>query len=289
MYRQKNHEKNADEKTEEKVAGILEQRGYEEAVLVGEGAFARVYRVRERGSGCFYACKVSSRTEMLFREGQRMQQISHPLFPGFQDACQEAGLYFLFMEFIPGYSLQNLLDRRGTLSERRAIRIATELASGLSYLHELEEPVYFLDLKPENILIKENGSVKLSDLGSTATAEEALHILTGTPPYAAPEQLQPNREIGPYSDVYALGKVIQRMLGNGGSGDRHCHRGVCRLIGECLREEPGERIPDMRRLARRLSPYDGGRKREMILPDIKSLFQSGKSSGYVFLKNIIKL
>lgn len=289
MYRHKKHKKNTDEKTEKKVVSILEQRGYEEAVLVGEGAFAQVYRVRERGEGCFYACKVSSHTEMLFREGQRMQQISHPLFPKFQDAWQEDGLYFLLMEFIPGCSLWDLLDRRGTLSERRAICIAMELAEGLSYLHELQEPVYYLDLKPENILIKENGSVKLSDLGSTATAEEALHILTGTPPYAAPEQLQPNREIGPYSDVYALGKVIQRMLGGGRSGDRHCHRGVRSLIQECIREKPGERIPDMRRLAQRLSPYDGGRKRKAVLPDMKSLFHKGKSSGYIFLKNIIKL
>lgn len=263
------------------IADYLGKWGYMSPRLVGEGAFSKVYRVKERASGCIYACKVSDKQEMLRREGETLQRISHPLFPAFHDFRQQEKLAFLFMEFVPGVSLKTLLTGRGALSERRAVEIAVELAKGLEYLHELDPPVLFRDLKPENIMIKENGNVKLLDLGSAGVSDTAKHVITGTWGFAAPEQWERDGSVGSYSDVYGLAKVMYYMMGK-------MHRGVKLLLEDCLRQDIRERIPDMRCFLRRLEPYRSGRKGEILKSELSAYLRRGDDTEYIFLKNILK-
>lgn len=270
---------------------VLNEWGYKKALLVGQGAFARVYRVWEEESGRFLACKVSAKQDMLCREAELMKRISHPLFSEFCELRQREEKTFLFMEFVHGSSLKALLLKRGTLSERCAVHICGELARGLCYLHELAAPVIFRDVKPENIMIRQDGAVKLLDLGSAGPMGEADGVLTGTPGYAAPEQLNGNGKTGYSSDVYALGRVMRQMLtGNAdsGVGGRNCHRGIQALMEECVRENAVERIPDMRCFLQRLSFYDADAKNRIFYGELKAFFSVRNGEEYIYEKNIFR-
>ena len=226
----------------------LAGRGYEIIRLLGEGAFSKVVLVRKialtqqhakerRGSiqtesfSDEAACKISRQINLALREAETLARIDHPLFPKYLGVWQEGEKVFLLMEYVRGSSLEALLARRGGFSEMQVIRIGLELAEGLKYLHELPVPILFRDLKPANILLRQDGQVKLLDLGCACTTGRQAD-LAGTPEYAAPEQLKSGSVLTPASDVYGLGKTLQAMTG------RKCGRGLKQVIAACIKDSP---------------------------------------------------
>lgn len=271
---------------EEEVFSIFRQWGYENPVLVGQGAFARVYRIRERHTRYFCACKVSEKQDMLRREGELLQQISHSLFPGYIQYREREHLSFLFMEYISGENLGVLLARRGWMTERQTVRITLRLAEGLCYLHERSTPILFRDVKPENIMIREDGEVKLLDLGSACPINTVMYAITGTHGYAAPEQWEEQGDVGFHSDVYGLGKVITCMLGN--RKITGMYRGIRHLAEECTREKIAERIPNMRILLHKLRPYEKEGQKMLGCLGLKARLNSKKKNEYVYQKNVLR-
>lgn len=264
----------------------LRKWGYESPVFVGQGAFSCVYRVRKPSTGLFYACKISRQQEMLRQESELLQQISHPLFPAFYDFRQEDGFVFLFMEWIPGESLEELLAARGGMTKRQIVRIVGKLAEGLCYLHERSTPILFRDLKPENIIIREDGEVKLLDMGSACSVDAATQVVTGTCGYAAPEQWRELEKVGFHSDVYALGQVMKHMMGNRKAETGY--REIKELVTECTRADIAERIPNMRVLLHRLKPCAEENRRGIRYLKSKARLGGRKQNQYVFQKNILK-
>ncbi len=241
----------------------LKEAGYESPSFIGGGAFARVYRCRDRHTGERHACKVSGQPARLRQEAALLRQIRHPLFPMYHGYIQEGGHGCLAMEYIEGSSLGELLGRRGRMTQMQAVRIGLALSEGLRALHERNEPLFFRDLKPENIMVCQDGSVKLLDLGCACAAGESRLSRAGTPGYAAPEQLKEGGEAGTYSDVYGWGKVMHYMLtgkdpcvppyipGRIRSYDRCLDKDLSWLLEECLRQDFRDR-PDMRTVQYRL-------------------------------------
>lgn len=247
----------------------LSLRGYETVRMLGEGAFSKVVLVRDQvavqwrqtaqrqGSwqaGRYIACKISSRFDLTLREADILSKIDHPLFPEYRGVWEEEGKVYLLMEYICGSNLEELLARRGSFSDAQAVRIGLELAEGLKYLHELQGAILFRDLKPANILVRQDGRVKLLDLGCACGTGEQANI-AGTPGYAAPEQLKSGSFLTPAIDVYGLGKILQVIAGKG------CGKRLERVITACIREQPRERIADMRGVISALAVLDAeGRK-----------------------------
>ena len=126
------------------------------------------------------------------------------------------------MEYASGGSLaarlQKARESGGRLAVEQALRIAAEIAEGLSALHEHD--YVHRDLKPSNILFDEQGQARVADLGLTQVpggpslrsqlSEPRPH--PGTPGYMSPEQENSGRLLKPPSDVYALGLVLFEML-----------------------------------------------------------------------------
>lgn len=289
--------------TKEEEEMHLRKWGYEDIVIVGQGAFSRVYRVRDGKSGKLYACKISREQEMLRRESDLLQQISHPLFPAFDAFWRGNEQAFLLMEYIRGENLKELIEEKERLSEKQMIEIAMKLAEGLCYLHELPEPVIFRDVKPENIIIGEAGRVALLDLGSACHSCWQQNVITGTPGYGAPEQWNNREKVGAHSDVYALGQVMLTMLcGKMPVGihstksrieqlytmDSRLHRGVIQLIEECTKEAVAERIPNMRSVIQRLKPYQQLRRGAILRAEWKARLCYKKTSEYIYQQNILK-
>ena len=220
-------------------------------VLLGTGAFSKVYRVMDEETKEFVVCKISSWTELAKKEADILEKINHPLFPAYRGKFYENGQFCLIMEYICGEQLQKIVKRRGGISQQRAVEIVLELAKGLLYLHELPEPVIFRDIKPENVLIQQDGRVRLVDLGCAYICGVPPENRAGSRGYAAPEQFIQGEEIGMESDVYALGKLLEFML----AGTRKVSPGLKRLMKRAVQEEPKQRIPDMRTFRKLLLPY----------------------------------
>jgi serine/threonine-protein kinase len=120
------------------------------------------------------------------------------------------------MPFIEGESLRDRLTHLKQLPVADAVRIASEVASALDYAHR--HNVIHRDIKPENILLHD-GRALVADFGIALAASKAggtrmteTGMSLGTPHYMSPEQAMGEREIGPQSDVYALGAVTYEML-----------------------------------------------------------------------------
>ena len=117
------------------------------------------------------------------------------------------------MEYVPGRSLQDRLDRRGPLSLQEVLRIGMQTAAGLAAAHA--QGLVHRDIKPANILL-ENGveRVRLTDFGLARAAADAglTHsgMVAGTPHYMAPEQAR-GETVDHRADLFSLGSTLYAM------------------------------------------------------------------------------
>lgn len=227
------------------------RQGYHRVRLLGEGAFSQVFLVRKQETGELFACKVSDRLDFARRESELLTRANHPLFPGFFGLWTERGKAFLFMEYICGSSLEEFLKRRGCFTDIQTARVGMEIAEGLGFLHQLPEPVLFRDVKPANVIIRQDGRVKLLDLGCACELQQSDKARAGTPGYAAPEQLAGACKLTFASDVYGLGMTLAAMSGENRG------RKLGRVIAACTVKQPELRLSDMKEVTAALAPLCG--------------------------------
>ncbi|MFB8791237.1 MAG: type IV pilin-like G/H family protein [Potamolinea sp.] len=158
--------------------------------------------------------------KLFEREAQVLKNINHPRIPKYHDYFsidKEMGdglpWFGLVQEYIPGESLQQLLEQGKSFSETQVRQIAIEVLNILIYLHELSPPVFHRDLKPSNLILGKNDRVYLVDFGAVqdkATAEGVTFTVVGTSGYTPPEQLWGKAVAA--SDLYALGATLIHLL-----------------------------------------------------------------------------
>lgn len=127
--------------------------------------------------------------------------------------------HYLVMEFVEGTTLADYLDEHGALPETLVRHVGAAIARGLSALHAVG--IVHRDIKPANVVITPDDVVKLTDLGIALDPDSLRSDLNegrfvGTLAYAAPEQLGGTGNVGPATDLYALGIVLRELL----SGER---------------------------------------------------------------------
>lgn len=245
---------------------------WERAVLIGQGACARVYRVEDT-EGKVYACKISERAALLRKEADILRQVRGESAVLFYDYWESDGRGYLLIEYIAGENLDVYLKKHGRLKESQAVAIGIAVADALTGLQAGGETVVFRDIKPENILLCENGDIRLVDFGCLCGPGRNTEI-AGTVGFAAPEQFKLNAEIGGFSDVYGLASTLRVLLGFGGS------RRIRRLLDRCTLQEGQLRIPNLRVLGRLL---------EHLLKPRCTLTETEKAYGMgdlILVKNI---
>jgi serine/threonine protein kinase len=158
--------------------------------------------------------------KLFEREAQVLQALNHPRIPCYRDYFsleREAGAglpwFGLVQDYIPGFSLQELLEKGQRFSENNLRKISIEVLEILIYLHELNPPVLHRDIKPSNLILGEDQHVYLVDFGAVqaqAAVTGVTFTVVGTSGYAPLEQFW-GRAV-PASDLYALGATLIHLL-----------------------------------------------------------------------------
>ena len=186
---------------------------YEVLSLIGEGSFGKVWRARDLSLEREVALKVlhpqvasdARAVAAFWREAKLAAQLAHPAIVPIYDWDSKGELSWYTMELADEGSIASLIERSGP---RRLDEIAPQIESlldGLAAAHAIG--IVHRDLKPENILIDRYGRWRMTDFGiANATAEDSTGT-TGTPAFAAPEQLlgEPH---GASVDLFALSAII---------------------------------------------------------------------------------
>jgi serine/threonine-protein kinase len=215
---------------------------------LGGGAMGEVYRARQTALDRDVAVKVihphlardPAFSERFQREALATTRFSHPNSIAVTDYGEEPdGLLYLVMEFVPGKSLELLVEDQGQLSEARAVEILSQVLAALAAAHDMG--IVHRDLKPENILVfdrldddgRESVLVKVCDFGIASIVGDAprtgshsrigrsdppsgpritnVGTVLGTPAYMSPEQAR-GEAATTRSDVYSAGIVLYQML-----------------------------------------------------------------------------
>ena len=158
--------------------------------------------------------------QLFEREAQMLQKLDHPRIPKYRNYFvldHQPGSRFswfgLVHSYIPGTSLQQLLNEGKHFSEAEVEKIAVEVLNILVYLHERNSPIIHRDIKPSNLIWGEDERVYLVDFGAVqdqAVLEGATFTVVGTYGYVPMEQFG-GRAV-PASDLYALGATLIHLL-----------------------------------------------------------------------------
>ena len=201
---------------------------YEIIEELGRGGFATVYRARDVELERVVALKVlhphyaedKQFVDRFRQEARAAARLRHPHIVTVYETGEADGQLYIAMEYLPGRTLQALLDAEGALFLERALPILEQVAEALDYAHA--QGVVHRNVKPGNVMVEqaaEGVRATLTDFGlvkalAASTALTSRGTLLGSPEYMSPEQADPQRagEVGPAADRYALGVVAYQML-----------------------------------------------------------------------------
>ncbi len=217
------------------------------------------------------------------REVQQTSRLEHPNSVSIYDYGRTPdGQFYYAMELVDGVTLRQLVDRDGPVGSARAALILRQAARALAEAHA--RGLVHRDVKPANVMLCERAqvpdTVKVLDFGLVKAMDDPeadgltqANAIVGTPHYLAPEAISHPDDVGPPSDVYALGAVgfllvTGREVFPGQSTidvcSKHLHTapespstvrgevidpGLEALILRCLEKQPGDRPADGAALA----------------------------------------
>ena len=146
------------------------------------------------------------------REAQAAGRLSHPNIVSIYDFGDDAGVWYIAMEYIKGRELKEYFEAHERFATADAVRILTQILAALGYSHRLG--VVHRDIKPANIIILPDGSVKVADFGIAHIESSELTqvgAVLGTPSYMSPEQIQ-GLPIDGRSDLFSVGVILYQFL-----------------------------------------------------------------------------
>src|SRR6266542_4442990 len=207
--------------------GVLEHlrsatgKKYEIGRALGFGGMAAVFLARELRLNRRVAIKVMSPSLMLapgmierfHREAVTVAALNHSNIVTIYTVEETDRLHYFVMKYVPGPSLEAVINKDGPLPISVVKVWLTQIASALGYAHR--HGVVHRDIKPANILLDDEGNAIVTDFGIAKVAESPTHTVSGmvigTLAYMSPEQCDAPA-VGWTADQYSLGIVAYEML-----------------------------------------------------------------------------
>jgi Protein kinase domain len=209
---------------------------YQVESRIGRGGMGDVYLARHLLLGSKVALKVlageraddPNAARRFVREARSAFRVDHPHCVRVIDLGSSGAALYIAMEYLDGRTVAEELHADGPIASARAAHIGAQVAAALAHAHGLG--LVHRDLKPENIMLLRRGRdpdfVKVLDFGLARIFDERAELagtaislapltrdglVFGTPEYMSPEQAR-GGQVGPESDVYALGAVLYHMV-----------------------------------------------------------------------------
>ena len=185
---------------------------------IGRGAFGEVYRAWDTRLDREVALKLLSAgrspanraASSIIHEGRLLAKVRHPNVVSIYGAEQIGDQIGLWMEFVRGHTLEQILDQRKVVSAAEAVDIGLELCRAVSAVHGAG--LLHRDIKAHNVMRAEDGRIVLMDFGTGRELDDgASSDLAGTPLYLAPEVLQ-GQKATVRSDIYSFGVLLYRLV-----------------------------------------------------------------------------
>ncbi|MDA1365233.1 Stk1 family PASTA domain-containing Ser/Thr kinase [Glycomyces algeriensis] len=257
--------------------------------LIARGGMADVYEARDERLERTVAVKIITNAAVagfdvkaFANEAKTIARLSHPNVVAVFDQGVHEGLPYVVMEYVPGTTLRDLLNRRRRLRIDEAVELCVQVLDGLQAAHDAG--LVHRDIKPENILLKNGGRgdrVKVVDFGLA----EAVHgdrdtggPLVATAAYVAPELVN-GKPATTASDVYSTAILLYELLtgevpfdgpDSGAVARRHVDEdvptpqlkapdvsdGLAELVTTAAARRPGARPVDAGAFLRRLQAVD---------------------------------
>eukprot|EP01064_Diplonema_japonicum_P030304 TRINITY_DN5132_c0_g2_i1.p1 TRINITY_DN5132_c0_g2~~TRINITY_DN5132_c0_g2_i1.p1 ORF type:complete len:893 (+),score=179.74 TRINITY_DN5132_c0_g2_i1:42-2720(+) len=189
--------------------------------LIGQGGFGTVHIGLNLETGELMAVKnvefsskdtnVVSKMKQLQKEIEIMKPLDHTHVVRYFFTERMGNSINIFMEYVPGGSLQKLLKTFGPLSETTVVQYTYQILLGLAHLHG--QGIIHRDIKGANVLLTVEGTVKVADFGASAIVETKDQItgVQGTPYWMAPEVISAQGHNWE-ADIWSLGCTVMEML-----------------------------------------------------------------------------
>jgi serine/threonine-protein kinase len=226
--------------------------------LAGQGGFGHVYRAWDSRLDREVALKLlpamrrrpSGGIVSAITEGRLLARVRHPNVVTAYGAEQIGDIVGLWMEFVHGKTLSELLAHGVPFSVAEATGICLDLCAAVSAVHDAG--VLHGDIKASNVMRTNDGRVVLMDFGSSRVKGDTS-MAAGTPPYLAPEVLQ-GEAVTVRSDVYSLGVLLFHLVTDeypvAGNFDRaDLHPAISRVVARATNALPERRYPSADALA----------------------------------------
>lgn len=211
---------------------------YEILSKLGSGAFGTVWRARDLSLEREVALKAlhpaisrdDKAVRAFWREAKLAAQLAHPAIVPIYDWDSSGDLSWYTMELAEEGSVASLVARSGPRQAGEIASQVEQVLDGLTVAHA--NGILHRDLKPENILIDRYQRWRITDFGIANVTGEDVGGTTGTPAFAAPEQLLGEQQ-GPAADYFALAAIVYfTMTGEPPFGEDDARSILARQLGE---------------------------------------------------------
>lgn len=191
--------------------------------IIGSGGMGVVFLARDEALNREVAIKLirpnllnELNLSRFEKEARAMARVTHPNVAAVYDSGEHAGAPYLVMEYIPGDTVEHLLDSLdGPMPVDQVLGIMDQACRGVQAIHD--SGTIHGDLKPSNLLVGPRFRVAVVDLGlaELMRVHTTEPIVVGTPSYISPERATATilpRELQTRADVYALGVIAFELL-----------------------------------------------------------------------------
>jgi TolB-like protein len=279
---------------------------------LGEGSFGTVYRAHDPQLDRPVAVKFLRRNastdeqlaSRLLHEGRTLARVRHPNVVTVYGAGEHEGRIGLWMEFVRGLTLEQMLGSHGAFSAGEAGLVGYELCGALAAVHHAG--LVHGDVKAQNVMREEGGRLVLMDFGAGQKRSEpgtSGRRVVGTPLYMAPEVLT-GAEATVRSDVYSLGVLLYHLVTNAfpvtaaafgdlvsahGRGEitplqdvrPHLARPFVRVVEQAIDPDPARRFASTGQMEAALARILGSRAERAATPRLTTLERRTAGAGQV--------